>query len=169
MVTFRATKKRSRGQKKSVFFLPRTTAILIQFTKLSLNYRIVSWLSFVLYNSYSLDIYLYWAVRMLIFWLPGQKYQISPEVNILPSTEEILCTTGFYTVWLVPKEQNMNEHQTSRQQPRLLQTLFFKIKCHQMSRKSRNKRVNVKHLMHDDIFSSQKISKKTLKQICYQN
>jgi hypothetical protein len=38
-----------------------------------------------------LDICLYWAVKML-------KPQISLKVSKLPSTEEILCTTGFYKV-----------------------------------------------------------------------
>ncbi len=37
----------------------------------------------------SLDIHLYWAVKMLIFWVARAEITYQP-------TEGILCTTGFY-------------------------------------------------------------------------
>jgi hypothetical protein len=51
---------------------------------------------------------------MLFIWLPCRNNKLAQKVNKLPSTEEILCTTGFYKLsWLAPKESNINEYQTS--------------------------------------------------------
>jgi hypothetical protein len=47
------------------------------------------------------DIRLYRAVKNF-FLLPGQKLQISRTVNILPSIEGFLCTTGFYKLLGLP-------------------------------------------------------------------
>jgi hypothetical protein len=45
----------------------------------------------VLHTPSLLDIRFYLVVKMLfVFWLPGQKYKISPKVNKLPSTEGII-------------------------------------------------------------------------------